>query len=128
MSADTTHQVTATLHGQALLPDPGAGPTRRSDLTVALSWTPAEPATVAAHFPHQPDVDWALGRDLLAAGCLAPSGVGDVALLPDPFDAATAELVLSNGYERICIAVRIEPLAEFLGHTAAQEKGGEGDV
>ena len=33
MSADTTHQVTETLHGQALLPDPGAGPTRRSDLT-----------------------------------------------------------------------------------------------
>lgn len=126
MSAETgseaSTQATVHLHGQALESAAAGGPTRRRDLIVALSWTPAVPAIVTARFPHQPDTSWVLGRDLLAAGCLAPSGVGDVALLPDPFDPATAELVLSNGHTRICIAVRIAALAEFLDRTDTREE------
>lgn len=121
-SSEASTEVTVDLHGQALEPGAGPGPTRRRDLTVALSWTPAESAIVTARFPHQPDTSWVLGRELLAAGCLAPSGVGDVALLPDPFDPATAELVLSNGHTRICIAVRVAALAEFLDRTDMREE------
>lgn len=80
-----------------------------------LSWTRREPRAVALSFRTgaQPVV-WTISRELLAAGLLAPAGLGDVTVLPDPTDPGLTELVLSSPSGHACLRFLTSQVADYL--------------
>jgi hypothetical protein len=87
-------------------------------LDVELAWDPADPLCVVLTLagPRQ-SVVWLVGRDLLAAGLDGPAGLGDVAVVPDPWYPATVELVLDPGTDRLALLIDRRDLTLFLETT-----------
>ena len=89
-------------------------------VAVRLTWTRHEPhaVRVSFHTGARPVV-WTIGRDLLDAGLLAPVGLGDVAVLPDPPGPALGELVLSTASEHACCRFLTAEMAGYLARLPA---------
>ncbi|RKE17372.1 SsgA family sporulation/cell division regulator [Streptomyces sp. TLI_171] len=95
-------------------------------MAAQLRFDPALPYAVRLAFlPGLPDgeeVEWCFGRDLLAEGCRAPSGEGDVRVSPGRGDRVL--VTLSNGLDRAVIGVPAGPVAEFLADAFAAVPAG----
>ncbi len=111
----TFHLLPATLDTTAT-PDMAAQD-RPVAVAVRLSWAAREPHAVTLAFRvgrDVPPVVWNVARDLLAAGLLAPAGLGDVTVLPDPTNPDLSELVLSSPGGRACLRFTTAQVAAFL--------------
>jgi hypothetical protein len=107
-----------------LLPTPtdptatGAAATAQSwpvAVAVRLTWTARDPHAVSLSFRTTAGpVVWTIGRDLLTAGLLAPVGLGDVTVLPDPTDPGLAELVLSSPTGQACFRFLTAQVGAYL--------------
>ncbi|MDN5918511.1 MAG: SsgA family sporulation/cell division regulator [Pseudonocardia sp.] len=141
MSTSTDdNEVPTELAMDALLPCEGETPWAcHTSITTELSWRPSDPLVVTATIPTSADraVEWPLSLDLLTAGRDYPVGLGDVSVLPDPTEAARAELVLSTDTGRICLGFAVEDLTDFLARIYStgtppggppEQRGGERDV
>lgn len=86
-------------------------------VTVTLSWSSDAPYAVGLIFPGELEVCWLVARDLLAAGLLGPSGLGDVSVFPDLYDPGFVELVLSSPDGSVGLRMPVHRLATFLDAT-----------
>ncbi|MBP2370269.1 SsgA family sporulation/cell division regulator [Pseudonocardia parietis] len=61
---------------------------------VELVWDPVRPLYFEMGIAGYPDLDWIIGRDLLAAGIAVCAGTDDVRVYPDGDPASAADLVI----------------------------------
>lgn len=84
-------------------------------VAVRLSWTRREPHAVTLSFrTGTTPVVWMVGRELLTTGLLAPAGLGDITVLPDPTDPHRAEMLLSTPSGRACLRFSPAHLGAYL--------------
>jgi hypothetical protein len=88
---------------------------------MTLSYTRRHPLQITAVFDATLSVDgrpsqWVIGRDLVAEGLLAPSGIGDVRIVPLGEHTAVE---LHAGPDHALLTVATEDLARFLDATCA---------
>lgn len=84
-------------------------------LHVRLCWHPGDPLAVSMSF--RTAGHWVLGRELLAAGLLMPTGAGDARLAPR---GEHLVLGLDNGRERSTLLLPADEVAGFLAGTYRQ--------
>ena len=86
-----------------------------------LSWSPNSPLEVVLHFPKTSygPVTWVVARDVLIEGLRAPSGLGDIAVLPDVADRENLIITLSSPNGRADFKLRHRAMSEFLAKTIA---------
>ncbi|SEO96904.1 SsgA family sporulation/cell division regulator [Actinacidiphila rubida] len=92
----------------------------RQPIRAEFRFDPADPLTVSVEFIVHggPRVLWRIGRDLLAQGLHAVSGLGDVQMWPShPQERATARLRLSAGDMAALFDLPVPPLEQWLAHT-----------
>ncbi|WP_161992535.1 SsgA family sporulation/cell division regulator [Pseudonocardia sp. EV170527-09] len=94
---------------------------RTMPITVRMLWQPRDSAVVTTWFPElvQGPV-WFLSVELLAAGCDAPAGLGDVSLIPHPHNPQRAELILVGDSGRACLSLPLPPLRRFLARVPGE--------
>lgn len=108
------------LHGELqldyLIGDPRSPDDLSVPLSARLSWCCADPWLISVAFRTAPDteVQWGIGRELLQAGVRNPAGLGDVAVLPNPADPRSAELILATDDGRCSLRFAVAELGRFL--------------
>lgn len=112
MSTPSTHPVAVRRASTAVVQPTGPA------LQARLCWQPADPLAVRMSFRTGGHwVDWALARELLAAGLLMPAGAGDVRLAPL---GEHLVLGLDNGRARATLLLPAADVAGFLAATYRQ--------
>lgn len=108
---------TVTVIEQALQARLVASAPRMATVPVTLRYDSRDPFAVRMHFPapatlEDSEVTWAFGRELLAAGVSAPSGVGDVRVRPYGYDRTAVEFRAPQGVA--IVHLRTGELRRFL--------------
>lgn len=92
---------------------------QQATLPVDLCWDPT------AHLEIQmilrnggAEIEWVVGRHLLADGLAKPSGDMDLRITPDPA-GLFVHIALTNGKDSAVLVARYDDLAFFLGRTIA---------
>lgn len=87
-----------------------------------LTWRACDPLAVSLALISRPDHpvlpqgNWVAPRDALRAALEAPTGDGDVRLIPDP-RRATVQLELTDANRHATVSVAFAPLRAFLDRT-----------
>lgn len=92
----------------------------RQPIRAEFRFDPEDPLTVSVEFVVHggPRVVWHIGRDLLAQGLHAMSGLGDVQMWPSQLEERqTARLRLCAGDMAALFDLPVPPLEEWLAHT-----------
>lgn len=92
---------------------------------VELDWSSADPHAVVAtfHSGGSEPIVWHFCLDLVTAGLIVPSGMGDVFLTPDPFDMFSVFLVLDSPSHRAGFRMPAEFVSDFLVDVDAASVG-----
>jgi len=94
------------------------GPARR--IPVELRYDSRDPFVITfAFLLSKHNVLWALGRDLVAAGLIAPTGDGDVMLHPRSEDANQVEFHFTGGQDTSMLSASLAEVADFVDRTHA---------
>ncbi|WP_196778074.1 SsgA family sporulation/cell division regulator [Lentzea aerocolonigenes] len=106
-----TTRTTSALHMSC------ADGTERS-LATGIVYDTRDPYTLAFVFTvGSQQVRWAIGRDLVAAGLLAPTGDGDVVVRPAEDDATRVEFRLADHGRVSTLSAALLDVAEFVDRT-----------
>lgn len=108
---------TVTVIEQALRARLVASAPRMETVPVTLRYDSRDPFAVRIDFPapatlENSDITWVFGRELLAAGVSAPTGVGDVRVRPYGYDRTALEFHAPEGVA--VVHLRTGELRRFL--------------
>jgi hypothetical protein len=81
-----------------------------------LSYRATDPYAVVIAFADE-NVEWVVGRDLVADGLCRSAGIGDVRIGPDPTDETGTLIELSSPGGTASLRVDSDVLADFLRQT-----------
>ncbi|WP_052685218.1 SsgA family sporulation/cell division regulator [Lentzea aerocolonigenes] len=88
------------------------------EIDTQLRYDSRDPLVISFVFLlHEQNVLWALGRDLVAAGLIAPAGYGDVVLRPDDQDPGRVEFWFTDGGEGSKLSAPLSEIAAFVDRT-----------